>query len=84
MRCIEDYINYLNILAYANMAISGDKYCTSAWNGFILNLRHIGKFYLAQMIGGFLVFIGIILISLLSTGVFYLMIMKSTAFDNSG
>ena len=66
------------------MAISGDKYCTSAWNGFMLNLRHIGKFYLAQTIGGFLVFIGILLISLLSSGIFYLMIMKSSAFDNDG
>lgn len=42
LNCIEDFLNYLNILAYANMAISGDKYCTSAWNGFMLNLRHIG------------------------------------------
>lgn len=77
LRCVEDFLAYLNVLAYANMAISGDKYCTSAWNGFILNLRHIGKFYIAQTIGGFLVFVGILLISLLSTGIFYLMVMNS-------
>lgn len=77
LRCIEDMMNYLNVLAYANMAISGDKYCTSAWNGFLLNLRHVGKFYLAQTIGSFLVFIGILMISLLSTGIFYLMVMNS-------
>merc|ERR1719272_2357118 len=77
LRYVEDFLAYLNVLAYTNMAISGDKYCTSAWSGFILNLRHIGKFYIAQTIGGFLVFVGILLISLLSTGIFYLMVMNS-------
>ena len=43
----------------------------------MLNLRHIGKFYLSQTIGGFLVLVGILLISLASTGAFYLMVMKT-------
>ena len=57
------------------MAISGDRFCTSAWNGFIIELRHISKFCLSQTIGAFLVFVGILLISLVSTCIFYLMIM---------
>jgi len=71
-----DVLSYINALAYANMAISGDKYCTSAWNGFMLNLRHIGKFSLAQIIGGFLAFVGILFISFVSTGIFYALVMN--------
>ena len=45
---LESLIEYLNITAYAFMAISGDHYCKSAWNGFILNLKHLVKFYFAD------------------------------------
>lgn len=55
LRCMEGAIEALNVLAFANMAISGDTYCKSAWNGFMLNLKHLGKFYLAESIGGFLI-----------------------------
>lgn len=47
LKCIEDIIEYINTIAYANMAVSGDSFCTSAWNGFILNLKHMAKFYFA-------------------------------------
>jgi len=51
-------IEALNDIAIANMAISGDKFCTSAMNGFMLTLRHLGKFYLADTIGKFIIMIG--------------------------
>lgn len=41
------------------MAITGDSYCTSAWNGFLLNLKHCCHFYQAQSIAELLIFIGI-------------------------
>ena len=47
-RCIEDLLEYLNKVAYAYMAITGDKYCTSAWNGFLLNIKHLSQFYVAN------------------------------------
>ena len=40
------------------MAITGDSYCTSAWNGFLLNLKHCCHFYQAQSIAELLIFIG--------------------------
>merc|ERR1712178_18900 len=46
--CLESLIEYLNTTAYAFMAISGDPYCKSAWSGFLLNLKHLVKFYFAD------------------------------------
>jgi len=53
------------------MAVSGDPFCTSAWNGFLINLKHCVKFYFAQDIGGFFVFMGVVFITLLNTLIFY-------------
>ena len=75
VRCLEDLIEYLNTMAYAFMAISGDHYCKSAWNGFILNLKHLVKFYFADRLAQMFVFIGILAITVLNAGSCYL-IMK--------
>jgi hypothetical protein len=45
--CLEDLIAYINKTAYAYMAVSGDSYCTSAYNGFLLNLKHLWHFHFA-------------------------------------
>ena len=47
MKSIEDFVEYLNKTAYAYMAISGENYCKSAWNGLLLNLKHMAKYYYA-------------------------------------
>lgn len=58
LACLEDAVDYINLIAYANMAVSGDSFCTSAWNGFILNLKHCVKFYFAETLAGMFVLIG--------------------------
>lgn len=45
--CIESYVDYIDHLAIAFMSVSGDSFCTSAWNGFLVNLKHLVKFYFA-------------------------------------
>lgn len=70
-RCVEDILEYLNKVAYAYMAITGDKYCTSAWNGFLLNLKHCSQFYIAQYLAGGFIFFGTFMIILLNLGVFF-------------
>jgi hypothetical protein len=64
LKCIEDIIEYINTIAYANMAVSGDSFCTSAWNGFIINLKHMTKFYFAQTLALMYVFIGFLFVTL--------------------
>lgn len=58
LHCIEALIEHLTTLSYAMISISGDQYCASAWNGFILNLKHCVKFYMAITIGKMFVFMG--------------------------
>jgi len=75
MACLESIIEHLSKLAYAYMAVSGDSFCSSAWNGFILNLKHLAKFIFAMQIAGLFVFMGIITITCINTGIGYLLTM---------
>jgi hypothetical protein len=76
--CLENLIEYLNTTAYAFMAISGDPYCKSAWNGFLLNLKHLIKFYFADTLAGMFVFIGMLVIVGLNGGTCYLIMRYGT------
>jgi len=76
--CLENLIEYLNTVAYAFMAISGDPYCKSAWNGFILNLKHLVKFYFADILASLFVIIGMLAISALNAGSFFLIVKYGT------
>lgn len=58
LRCVEKICDYLNTSAYAMMAISGQSFCTSGWNGFLLNLKHCAKFGWSQSIAMMFIFVG--------------------------
>lgn len=47
MSCLEAIVEHLTKMAYAYMAVSGESFCSSAWNGFILHLKHLAKFVFA-------------------------------------
>lgn len=53
------------------MAVSGEPFTKSAWNGFMTNLKHMAEFYFAQDVGYVFIFIGKVSISLLTTLSFY-------------
>lgn len=73
MACFERMIEHLTKLAYAYMAISGDSFCSSAWNGFILNLKHLAKFVFALQIAGLFMFMGVVTITCINTGIGYML-----------
>jgi hypothetical protein len=81
MGCIENMVEYINLNAYAYMAVSGDAYCKSAWNGFMMNLKHLVKFYFADTLAGMFVFMGILAIVGLNAGSCYLIM--TYGFKNS-
>lgn len=58
LRCIEKVCDYLNTAAFAYMAISGDGFCGSAWNGFLLNVKHMLKFTFANFIAKIFTLLG--------------------------
>jgi hypothetical protein len=67
MSCLESIVEYLSKIAYAYMAVTGDTFCDSAWNGFLLNLKHLAKFYFSLQIAGLFVFMGIVTITCINT-----------------
>lgn len=73
-KCLEDIIEYISRLSYAYMSISGQSFCTSAWNGFLLNLKHLAKFYLAIQLSSVLIFMGQMLIVSINAGLFYVIL----------
>ena len=58
MRCIEKVVDYINESAFAYMAVSGDGFCSSAWSGFLLNIKHLMKFSFANGIAKVFMFLG--------------------------
>ena len=78
VRCLEDLIEYINRTAYAYMAVTGDGFCSSAWNGFLLNLKYCAKFYFAIQIAGMFVFMGILACTAANTGLGFLLMTYAT------
>lgn len=56
------------------MAVTGDSFCTSVWNGFILNLKYAAKFYFAQSIAAMFVFMGILFVTFANLGIGHVLI----------
>lgn len=58
LACIEKICDYINQAAYAYQAVSGDSFCSSAWNAFLLNVKHMAKFAFANLIAKVFILIG--------------------------
>lgn len=58
LACIEKICDYINDSAYAYMAVTGDNFCMAAWNGFLLNIKHMLKFSFANMIAKIFILLG--------------------------
>jgi hypothetical protein len=65
------------------MAITGDGFCSSAWNGFLLNLKHCAKFYFAIQIAGVFIFMGILSITAANTALGYVIMTYATKDANN-
>lgn len=57
LKCLEEIMEYINKAAYAFMAIAGQGFCKSAYNGLVLNFKHGAKF----AFGNYLAFVFILL-----------------------
>lgn len=58
IECLEKVTDYINEAAFAYMAVSGQHFFKSAWNGFLLNIKHMLKFSFANMIANVFIFLG--------------------------
>jgi len=58
INCLEKVTDYINEAAYAYMAVAGDSFLSSAWSGFLLQVKHLLQFSFANMIAKVFIFIG--------------------------
>lgn len=58
LNCLEKICDYMNASAYSYMAVSGKNFCSSAWSGFMLQIKHLMKFSFANMIAAIFIFLG--------------------------
>lgn len=58
LNCIEKICDYLNESAFCYMAVTGDSFFSSAWSGFLLNLKHGVKFFFAISIAKLFILLG--------------------------
>lgn len=65
------------------MAVSGDGFCKSAWNGFMLNMKHAMSFAWAKILAELFIFTGKISLVICNCGFLYL-VMKFCTNDLTG
>lgn len=58
LKCFEKICDYINNAAFAYMSVTGDSFCTAAWNGFFLNMKHAAAFGSAKYFAEALIFLG--------------------------
>lgn len=58
LNCIERVCDYINEAAFCYMAVTGKSFFPSAWNAFLLHLKHGLKFTFANLIAKIFIFIG--------------------------
>jgi choline transporter-like protein 2/4/5 len=80
LKCIEKVCDYINTMAYGYIAVSGDSFCSSAWNGFLLNLKFGLEFAWANFIASIFILLGKVGITILNCFFCY-MIMKHVTKD---
>jgi len=72
--CVDRFIKYINRNAYIQIALASENFCTSAFNAFVLILKHSAKFTMVQGIGNIFMFLGKMTIASLTTLIGFLII----------
>jgi hypothetical protein len=76
MKCVERCMEFINKHAYIEIALRGKNFCTSAWEGFGLIIRNLGRFSSLAFIGSFFNIFGILFISICSALIGFLVLTK--------
>ena len=74
MECVARTMEFINRHAYVQIALKGDSFCVSAFEGFAIIVKNLGRFSALTLIGGFFNLIGVIFIGAASGMVGYLVI----------
>jgi hypothetical protein len=66
LKCLEEIIEYITKAAYAFMALSGQGFCGSAYDGLLLNMKHGAKFAFGNYLATIFILLGKIGLSVLN------------------
>ena len=75
-------MEFVNKHAYIQIALKGDNFCVSAFEGFGLIIRNLGRFSMLALIGGIFSLIGTIFITVGSCIIGYFLITRVDYFSD--
>ena len=81
--CLGRITEFINEHAYTQIAIKGDGFWTSAWEGYALIVRSLGRFSALSFIGSMFAFISSLFIGVLSCVIGYFIVTEVNAFSES-
>lgn len=81
--CLGRFTEFINSHAYMQIAIKGDGFWTSAWEGYALIVRNLGRFSVLSFVGSLFTFISSIFIGVVSCVIGYFIIIGVNAFNDS-
>lgn len=74
--CLERFIKFIDKNAYIQIALTGNSFCVSAKNGFILIIENAARFAALGSLGEIFTFLGKVFITVISSFFGYLIITK--------
>ena len=80
--CCAKIMEFVNKHAYIQIALKGDSFCTSAFEGFGLIIRNLGRFSMLALIGGIFSLLGTLFITVGSCIIGYFLITEVHYFSD--
>ena len=81
--CLGRFTEFVNEHAYTQISIKGDGFWTSAWEGYALIVRNLGRFSVLSFIGNMFTIIGSIFIGVASSVIGYFIITEIKEFNDN-
>ena len=79
--CCNKFMEYVNKHAFIQIALKGDSFCTSAFEGFGLIIRNLGRFSVLALVSGIFSLVGTLFITVASCIIGYFLITNVDTFS---
>ena len=80
--CCNKFMEYVNKHAFIQIALKGDSFCTSAFEGFGLIIRNLGRFSVLALVSGIFSLVGTLFITVASCIIGYFLITNVDTFSD--
>lgn len=79
--CFHRFIKFINENAYIQMALTGESFCSSAVNAFVLAIKNSGTFFITNGAGMLLQILGKMCITVANTGICWAILTYNPEFE---